>query len=134
MNYSFNLITLPAQCDSLIKIAERDKRTILARKQSLSVRAENSAEDVSHNIAELAILNAQVAAHTASIATMPDGPEKEKEITKKMDMEVRIRKMNEGELTPMGQLERQYDIAQMDAQLLEIDAFIAAVAAHKATL
>ncbi len=134
MVYSFNLITLPNECDSLIRISERDKRNILARKELLSVRAENSAETVQDNSVELVTLNAELTAAITSIAGLPDGPKKEKQITKRVNLEARIRNLTFGDLTPVNQVEREYDIAQMDAQVATIDAFITAVTAHRATL
>ena len=136
MSYSFNLITLPSECDSLTRTSQREKRNIEARQKSMAVRTENSAEDVQENAAEVISLTASIAASNTIIASLPDGPGKEKEITKKMDFEVRLRKLNEigTRLNPVSQLEREYDMDLLDAQMEHIDAFIAAVAAHKATL
>jgi trehalose-6-phosphate synthase len=136
MQYSFNLVTLPSECDSLTSNAERDKRNLLARKQNLTVRTENSAETVQENMTELARLNAELDEVNTTIAGMADGPKKEKKITERMEVEVRIRRINErtNKVTPVMQLDREYDLEQLDAQLQKADVFIAAVAAHKATL
>jgi|GEM_PF-3593531 len=136
MVYSFHLITLPSQCDSLIAISERDKRTLEARRQSLTVRAENSALDVQDNAIDLISLNAQLSACLASLANLPEGPNKEKEITKKMDLELKIRRANEDDnrLSTVSQLLREYDVELLDAQIAKMEDFIAAVIAHKATL
>jgi hypothetical protein len=71
-----------------------------------------------------------------SIATLPDEPDKEEEITKKMELEIKIRKLTVGSTKLDGEaiVEREYDVAQYDAQLAVIDAFITALKAHKATL
>jgi len=136
MPYSFILITQPAEADSLIKTAERDQRTLLARKQSLEVRTENSAEDIVETSAEIATINAELNNTNALIAVLPDGDKKEIEITKKLELELRLRKLNQSGSKQNGVsvLEREYDIALMDAQLQKITAFIAEVTAHKATL
>lgn len=136
MPFSFNLITQPTEADSLIKTAERDQRTLVARKQSLEVRTENSAEDIVETSAEIAETNAKLTRVNANIAALPDGEEKEIEITKKMELELRLRKLNANgtKLNGVSVLEREYDIALMDAQLQKITSFIADVTAHKATL
>jgi hypothetical protein len=136
MPYSFNLITQPTEADSLIKTAERDQRTLVARKQSLEVRTENSAEDIVETSTEIAEVNAELTSTNALLAVLPDGEKKEVEITKKMELELRLRKLNANgtRLNGVSVLEREYDIAQMDAQLQKITSFIAEVTAHKATL
>ncbi len=136
MPYSFNLITQPAEADSLIKTAERDQRTLLARKQSLEVRTENSAEDIVETSAEIAEINAELNNANALIAVLPDGEKKETEITKKLELELRLRKLNQSgsKQNAVSVLEREYDIALMDAQLQKITTFITEVTAHKATL
>jgi len=136
MPYSFNLITQPAEADSLIKTAERDQRTLVARKQSLEVRTENSAEDIVETSAEIAAINAELTNTNALIAVLPNGEKKEAEITKKMELELRLRKLNQSgnKQNAVSVLEREYDIALMDAQLQKITSFIAEVTAHKATL
>lgn len=136
MPYSFNLITQPAEADSLIKTAERDQRTLVARKQSLEVRTENSAEDIVETSAEIAEINAELTNTNALLAVLPEGEKKEIEITKKLELELRLRKLNQSgsRQNAVSVLEREYDIALMDAQLQKITAFIAEVTAHKATL
>jgi len=136
MLYSFNLVTLASECDSLIAIAERDKLNLLARKQYLTTRTENYVENIQENTAELARLNAERDELTNIIAGMEEGLKKEKEITKQMEVEIRIRRINEKttKVTPVTQVEREYDLVQLDAQLQEIEAFIVAITAHKNTL
>ncbi len=53
-----------------------------------------------------------------------------------MELELRLRKLNQSgsKQNAVSVLEREYDIALMDAQLQKITAFIAEVTAHKATL
>jgi hypothetical protein len=66
----------------------------------------------------------------------PDGEKKEVEITKKMELELRLRKLtfSGSKQNAVAVLEREYDIALMDAQLQKITAFIADVTVYKATL
>ena len=136
MQYSFNLITLQSECDSLINAAERDKLNLLARRQFLMNRTENYAETIQENMNELARLVSERDDFNNAIAGMDEGPKKEKEITKRMEVEIRIRRINEktNKVTPVTQVEREYDLVQVDALLQEIEAFIVAITAHKNTL
>lgn len=136
MSISLGIIKQVSEVDHLIKIAERDQRTLDARKKSLQVRAANSTEDFNDNASELATAQAKLAAANTIIATLQDGPDKEDEITKKLELELKIRKLSTSttRLDAETIVEREYDVELIDAQLLVITNFITQLQALKATL
>lgn len=136
MTFSLTMIELPEDADNLIKTAQRDKRIFEHRKESLELRTENSAENAAQQQFELVATQAQLTAANATIASIPEGPKKEEEITKKMALEVRIRKINESgnKLGAVALIEQEYDTDLLDRQIVGIDYFITAVKARKAAL
>lgn len=136
MSYSLNLITLPSEADSLIKTAEREKRNLEHRKDSYQLRNENSAEDAVENAADLTSANAALTAVNAIIATLPEGERKEEELIKKMELELKIKKLtrNGSKRGAIATIEREYDAELIDRQLAAINDFISAVNARKAQL
>jgi hypothetical protein len=136
MAFSLNLITLASEADILIKMAQRDKRNIQHRANSFDMRAENTAENAEELTAELATAKAELASTNALIATLPDGTKKETEITKRMELEVRIRKLtlNGNKKNAVAAIEQEYDADLLDRQVAGIDAFITAVTERKAAL
>ena len=136
MTFSLSMIELPEDADNLIKTAQRDKRIFEHRKESLELRTENSAENAAQQQFELVAAQAQLAAANATIASIPEGAKKEEEITKKMALEVRIRKINESsnKLGAVALIEQEYDTDLLERQIVGIDDFITAVTARKAAL
>ncbi len=136
MAFSLESITLPGEADSLINLALRDKRIFEHRKESLDLRTENSAENAAQHAADLAEAQAQLAALNALIAGLPEGTRKEEEITKKMALEVKVRKINEsGSKTgTVALIEQEYDADLLDRQIAGINDFVTAVTARKAAL
>lgn len=136
MAFTLNLITVPQEADSLIKMANRDKRNLEHRKESFDLRNVNTAENAAENAGELSEANASLASVIALIATLPDGEKKEDEVTKKLDLELRIRRLTRsGSKTgAVATIEREYDADMIENQLDGIDAFITAVTARKAAL
>ena len=136
MAFSLELIALPEEADNLIRTAQRDKRTFEHRKETFELRTENSAENAAQQQFDLAAAQAQLTAVTATIASLPEGPRKEEEITKKMALEVRIRKINEsGSKTgAVAVIEQEYDADLLERQITGIDEFIVEVTARKAAL
>lgn len=136
MNYSLNLITLPGDADSLIQTAQRDRRNLAHRKESFQIRTVNSAEDIAEQSVDLAAAKASLQTTDELLKVSPEGKQKEELITKKMELELKIRKLTTGgnKLSAVAIIEQEYDAEQLNKQLEGIDAFIAALTAHKAKL
>lgn len=136
MAYSISLITLPSEADQLIAMVTRDKRSLANRKEALLIRSQTSVLSSQERATELALAKASLAAVIDKIATMADGPEKEDQITKKMELEVRVRKLSksDGKAGAISILETEYDADLLDRQISAMDAFVTAVTDRKAQL
>lgn len=136
MDFSVNLLTLASEVDTLLATAQRDKRTLEVRLQSLALRTDNSAEDSAELSAELVAAQASLAASVAILDTLPEGERKEDELTKKMELEVKVRKLTRSgnKRSAVSRIENEYDIDQLERQIAGIDAFIAVLNARKAAL
>ncbi len=136
MNYSLHLIRSASEADNLITMAQRYKRTLTNRRDALLIRSENGAEGTAELAAELSSYRTKLAACIAKIQIMPEGQEKEDELTHKMELEVKVRKLSRpgGTRTAESVLEQEYDADLLDKQVSGIDAFTTALESHKLTL
>ena len=136
MAFSLSLITLVSEADNLIKMAQRDKRTLANRRETLLIRSETGVEDTAQLSADLNSARAQLAASITNLAILPEGTSKEAEITKKMELELKVRRLSQPGNTRGGEaiLEQEYDADLLDRQVAGIDNFIAALTEHKGTI
>ena len=136
MAFSLNLLTLTSEADTLLNTVLRDKRTLEVRKQNMALRTENSVENSVELTADLKASKLSLDSVNAIIASLPEGERKEEEITKKMDLELKIRKLtlSGSKRNSVSVLENEYDLDLLDRQLSGIDAFIAAINARKLEL
>lgn len=136
MIYSLSNITQVADCDVLITWAGKEKADLDFKKLS-EERLTTKYADTSVEVE--AILQGVLAELTASetiLAVLPEGPTKEAEKRKKTKLEYKkflleTRKESYG---AVALLQKQLDLARVEQELEEVDTFIAAVTAHKATL
>ena len=114
----------------------RDKRIFEYRKESFEIRSESSDEAAAEQELELANAGADLVAITALIDTLPPGKKKEDEITKKMALEVKIRRLNAnaGKAIAVDLVEQEYDADLLARQIAGIDEFITLVNERKAAL
>jgi hypothetical protein len=136
MKASLQLVTLPEEADTLIRMAQRDRRIFSHSHESIDMQSENSEENALRTQQELAIAQADLAAATLVINTLPEGKKKEEEITRKMGLELKIRKLATTGSTSgfIPHIEKEYEAMLLEAKIVQIDAFISAVNARKAEL
>jgi hypothetical protein len=136
MAISLELITLPEEADSLLKTAQRDKRIFEHRKESIDLRTATSAENAIELQQDLTASQAELTTAIAIIASLPEGSKKEEEITKKLSLELKIRKLTESgnKSGALALIEKEYDADLLDRQLAGIETFMDAVLARKAAL
>ena len=136
MAFSLNLLTLKSEADSLLSTAQRDKRTLDVRKQSMALRTDNALENATEQTAELTETRFALNAANANIASLPDGERKEDEVTKKMELELKLRRLTRtgNKRSPISILENEFDLDILDKQIAGIDAFIAAITTRRADL
>ena len=134
--FTTSMITGVELADALIKIAKRDQAILDARITNLSVRNENSTENSAAYDAEVTELQTGIATSTTILASLPEGKYKEEEITKKLEMELRLRKLTMGEVSsdPKSVMEREYALAKLRKLKDAAVEFEAAVTARKAEL
>ena len=134
--YNLNLVTSPGDIDLLLRMANRDKRTANLKKETLALRTENASENETERAADLLAAQAELASLNALIESLPAGPRKELEITKRMAVEVRVRRLTQGgsEESPVSIAERSYDLDLMEKEMTGIDSFITALQVRKTEL
>lgn len=134
--YSFNKITQAADCDVLLAWAEKEKADLAFKKFSEERLTSNYSSTSVEIDAILQGVLAEISAVESVINVLPEGPTKENEIKRKVRLEYK-KFMLENRKESYGSvalLEKELDLERINKELTEVDAFIAGVTAHKATL
>ena len=136
MVFQTNLITLASEADALISMAQREKRTLANRIETAIIRNVNSTENSAELSAEITSTEAALASSNALLATLPDGPVKEQQVTRKIELDLRLRKLtiNGNKAGAIAILESEFDTDSMERQVSGANEFIAAVTARKAQI
>lgn len=129
MNYTVSLLTNVPDCQALIDIATAEKAGLNYRKTGLQRQSQSATLTSAEIEAELTSVNAELAALQNLINNLPDGPTKEDAIRrfKKADYKKVLLEGRRGKYGVLSLLEREYDIACIDQDITEADAFITAV-------
>lgn len=136
MNYSISNITQTADCDVLLSWADKEKADLTFKRLS-EERLTNKYATTSVEVdAVLQGVLVELSAIETIIGVLPDGPTKDDEIKKKVKLEYKkflleTRKESYG---AVALLEKQLDLARLDQEIAEVDAFIGVVKAHQLTL
>lgn len=136
MNYSIENLTQIADCNVLLAWAAKEKAELDFKKLSderLTVRYTETSQELN---AMLQGVIAELSASETIIAALPEGPAKEDAIDKKIRLEYKkflleTRKESYG---TVALLEKEMDLGRINQELEEVDVFIAAIEARKATL
>ena len=137
MPYSVSLITDPSHADEVIKIVNRDIRTMEAREGTWNARTENSAEDIAEFNTEMAADQAKLDELNAKIPTLTEGSQQKKEaIGQKMTLEAKIynRNLSKVQKNIVTLLEREYDMEVNSRSLAAARELKALLEAKKAEL
>ena len=129
MNYTVSLLTTEADCQALIDIAQSEKDGLNYRKTGLQRQRQTATLTSAEIETELASVNAELNALQPVMNSLPDGPTKTEALRKYQKAEYKKflleqRKENYG---VMSLLEKEYDIACIEKDIEEADAFIAAL-------
>lgn len=134
--YSLNKITTVADCNVLLTWAEKEKSDLTFKQLSIERITVNYGSTSVEIDAVLQAVNIELNANQTVFVTLSEGPSKE-------DMEKKIKRLEykkfllENRKESYGAvalLEKQLDLARVEKELDEVDAFIETVTAHKATL
>jgi hypothetical protein len=100
------------------------------------LRNENASENDAERAADILAAQAELQSLNTMIESLPDGTRKQEEITNRMAVELRLRRLTQGAdgNDPVSVIERAFDLDRFDRVMAGIDAFLEAVAARKATL
>lgn len=136
MIYSINSLTQVADCNVLLAWAQKE-RAALSYKQLSEERITTKYAETSTEVdAVLQGVITEIAAQDTIIGALPDGRAKEDAIDKKTRLEYKKfvlenRKENYG---VVALLEKEMDLARVQQELAEVDAFISLVETKKTAL
>ncbi len=136
MSYSVTTLQTVADCDAMLTKANNDKAVLSARKVNLELERTRLQDNSMEADAKLPIVQGRLNAYNSVIPTLPAGPEKDKQEYLRRLEENRLfvltnKKANYGSIV---QLDGENELASLELELTEKDAFIAAINARKAAL
>jgi hypothetical protein len=136
MPYSTASLTLAADCDQLIALAEDEKRALFVKQTSLDYRVDTGADAAAEVASDLARVRAELSTIDTIIAAYPEGKEKDKHTAKKKTLEGREILLNSKSKTIniVARLDRELELERVSREIEEIDKFIAAVRARKTAI
>ena len=137
MAYSVESLITIADCDKLLADAGGDLRALLRRSDNLDYARDTTSEAAMEAQATLAGLDAEIQALTSVIPSLAEGTKARK--NSEADLrEATYRRANLADRLeargPVALLTRERSLAETDARIAEITAFISAVTARKAAL
>ncbi len=136
MNYSVSMLQSKSDCDTIIGIAKSERDGLIYRKTGLERQLANAASTSVEIDTNLASATAELNALQSVVDGLPEGPTKDETQRKIKKVEYRKflleeRKDNYGVLAL---LEKEYDIACLQKNVEEAEAFITSIEDKKATL
>lgn len=136
MDYSTAQISTKADCDVLLTSANKEKEDVEFRKTALLRQQRVYSTNADEVDAELATVTAEITALDANIATLPEGELKREQVKKKKKAELKQFLLTEKQhdYGVVALLNKEYDLAIIDLQLTELNAFIAALEARKSAI
>ena len=134
--YSVTNITTIADCDVLLNMANKEKADLTFKKLSEERMVTNYSTTSVEIDAVLQGVLAEISAVDTIIATLPEGTTKENEEKRKVRLEYKkfLLENRKESYGAVALLEKELDLERVNKQLEEVNLFIDAVTAHKATL
>lgn len=129
-------LTQVSDCNALLTWAAREKSDLNFKRLSderLTVRFAETSQELD---AILQGVLAELAATETIIAVLPEGPSKDEAINKKTRLEYKkfLLENRKESYGTVALLEKEMDLARVEQEIEEVDAFIAAVEEKKAAL
>ncbi|NMH28717.1 hypothetical protein [Flavobacterium silvaticum] len=136
MNYSVNNLTTVADCDVLLSWAAREKSDLDYKKitdERMTTRYVQSSAEID---AELQGVIAEIAATETIILTLPEGPSRDEAMNRKIRLEYKkfVLETRRESYGTIALIEKEVDLARVNQELTEVDAFIVAITNKKASL
>ena len=134
--YSVTNLTTIADCDVLLTMANKEKADLAFKKLSEERLVTNYSTTSVEIDAVLQAVIAEIAAVDSILAVLPNGPTKDSEEKRKVRLEYKkfLLENRKESYGAVALLEKELDLERVNKQLDEVNLFIDAVTAHKATL
>ena len=134
--YSLNKITTVADCNVLLTSAEKEKSDLTFKQLSVERVAVNYSSTSIEIDAVLQGVVAEISAIDTIIGTLAEGTTKEDLLKKKTRLEYKkfLLENRKESYGSVALLEKELDLERINKELDEVDAFIAIITDHKATL
>jgi hypothetical protein len=132
MNYSISNLTLVADCNALLAWSVREKADLNYKKITIERLTQKYAETSVGLDAEIQGVIAEIAATETIIAALPEGPSKEAQLDKLTRLEYKkfVLENRKESYGSVALLQKESELGRIDQQIVEIDAFVAAVEAR----
>jgi hypothetical protein len=136
MSYSVNLLTTVADCDSVILVAQKEKADLSFKKTSVERQKDTYANNSISIDADIAATDAEIAALTPVVASLPAGPARDDNETrlKKLELKKFLLAQKDKNYGSVALLMRENDLERIVKEVDAVDAFIAAVNTRKAAI
>jgi hypothetical protein len=134
--YSVTNLTTIADCDVLLTMANKEKADLAFKKLSEERLVTNYSTTSVEIDAILQGVIAEIAAVDAILTVLPNGPTKDSEEKRKVRLEYKkfLLENRKESYGAVALLEKELDLERINKQLDEVNVFIDAITAHKATL
>ena len=134
--YSVTNLTTIADCDVLLTMANKEKSDLAFKKLSEERLVTNYSTTAVEIDAVLQGVIAEIAAVDSILTVLPNGPTKDSEEKRKVRLEYKkfLLENRKESYGAVALLEKELDLERVNKQLDEVNLFIDAVTAHKATL
>ncbi len=134
--YSVTNLTTVADCDVLLTMANKEKADLTFKKLSEERLVTNYRTTSVEIDAVLQGVISEIAAVNSILAVLPEGSTKESEEKRKVRLEYKkfLLENRKESYGAVALLEKELDLERVNKQLDEVNLFIDAVTAHKATL
>jgi hypothetical protein len=136
MSYSVNLLTTVADCDSVILVAEKEKADLSFKKTSVERQKDTYANNSISIDADIAATDAEIAALTPVVASLPAGAAKDDNETrlKKLELKKFLLAQKDKNYGSVALLMRENDLERIVKEVAAVDAFIVAINVRKAAI
>lgn len=136
MNYSVNNLTQVADCNALLTWAGKERANLAFKKLSDERQTVRYAEASEELNALLQGVVAEIAAQETILSVLPDGPTKDDALEKKTRLEYKkfLLESRKESYGVVALLEKEMDLARVNLEIAEVDAFILAVETKRDTL
>jgi hypothetical protein len=130
------LLTTVADCDSVILVAEKEKADLSFKKTSVERQKDTYANNSISIDADIAATDAEIAALTPVVASLPAGAAKDDNETrlKKLELKKFLLAQKDKNYGSVALLMRENDLERIVKEVDAVDAFIAAINVRKAAI